>query len=229
MWILWSSFSWTFIDEAIRITSYYFLNPKILEKTRNFLYSAQSAQKTLTNGCGSPLGFLHLMLEENPLEIGLFLHLILEENPLEIGLSGSILELSMKTNFGMALLSLLVALDLWYHWRYLCPHITKRNTLTNWFYAKIMNLFLHSLNLRLQRPFMEEVRPDFSGKWRNLEKFPRSCFKWDISDYNEGGRVPCERRPPINNRHWPRCVWSLCFSHISERSYNHASHAWWST
>ena len=133
------------------------------------------------------------------------------------------------TNFGMALLSLLVALDLWYHWRYLCPHIIKRNTLTNWFYDKIMNIFLHSLNVRLQRPFMEEVRPDFSGKWRNLEKFPRSCFKWDISDYNDGGRVPCERRPPINNRHWPRCVWSLCFSHISERSYNHASHAWWST
>ena len=45
------------------------------------------------------------------------------------------------TNFGMALLSLLVALDLWYHWRYLCPHIIKRNTLTNWFYDKIMNLF----------------------------------------------------------------------------------------
>ena len=83
MWILWSSFSWTFIDEAIRITSYYFLNPKILEKTRNFLFSAQSAQKTSTNGCGNPRGFLHL---------------ILEENPLEIGLSDSILELSMKIN-----------------------------------------------------------------------------------------------------------------------------------
>ena len=41
----------------------------------------------------------------------------------------------------MVLLSLLVALDFWYHWRYLCPHIIKRNTLTNWFYDKIMNLF----------------------------------------------------------------------------------------